>query len=113
MPTKSIPANTSVSTVAASVKPANVVQITSSTTTKTTAIKKNSTIALTLPSVPKGTVVKQVLVGPDGKSYTLVSGKTSKAGQVSSPTLKFAKAGTYTLTVTIGTKKKIVKIVVK
>ena len=113
LPTKAIPANTSVSAVSPSVKPARVVQVTPADSSKTTSIKKNSTIALTLPTVPKGTIVKQVLVGPDGKAYTLVSGTTSKSGQVSSPTLKFAKAGTYTLNVTIGTKKKIVRIVVK
>jgi hypothetical protein len=71
------------------------------------------TIALTIPKVAKGTIVKQVLTGPDGKSYTLVSGISSDAGKVNSPTLKFAKSGTYTVTITIGKTVKKVKITVK
>lgn len=113
LPAKPIAANTSVAVVSNSIKPASVVQLNSGESVKTASVKKNSTFALTLPSVAKGTTVKQVLKGPDGKSFTLVSGTTTVAGQVSSPILKFAKPGKYTLTITLGTKNKVVTISVK
>jgi PKD repeat protein len=89
------------------------VKINSQLASQATTVKKNSTIAISIPSVPQGTLVTQVLTGPDGKKYVLVSGTTSVAGKVNSPTLKFAKAGTYTVTLTVGKVKKTVKITVK
>ncbi len=113
LPIRTIPSNSSVSTVAANVPVNSTVKITSNSSSQSTSVKKGSTLALALPSVAKGTSVSEVLVGPDGKKYVLVSGTTSAAGKVSSPTLKFAKPGVYTVTVTVGKVKKTVKITVK
>lgn len=112
LPKQNIPVNALVSTVPGTVKPSTVLQFAKSKDLSTT-LAKNSTFALTLPNVQKATTIKQVLITPNGKSYTLVSGTTTKAGQVSSPTLKFAKPGTYSIKITTGTTTKTVKIIVK
>lgn len=113
VPLRVIPKNTSVSTVSESVKPKATVSVSNSSASQSVTVKENSTISFTIPKVAKGTSVKQVLTGPDGKKYTLVSGKSSATGKVNSPTLKFAKPGTYTITITIGKTVKKVKITVK
>ena len=113
LPVRTIPSNSSVSTVVANVPVNSTVKLTSNSSSQSTSVKKGSTLALALPAVAKGTSVSEVLVGPDGKKYVLVSGTTSAAGKVSSPTLKFAKPGVYTVTVTVGKVKKTVKITVK
>ncbi len=113
VPPRTIPTNTSVSTVAESEKPKATVTVSTNNATQNLEVKKNSTISLTIPKVAKGTVVKQVLTGPDGKKYVLLSGTSSASGKVNSPTLKFAKPGVYTVTITIGKVTKKVKITVK
>jgi hypothetical protein len=113
VPPRTIPINPSVSTVAEGIKPLATFSISNTSATQITAIKKNSTIALTIPKVAAGTVVKEILVGPDGKKFVLLSGTSSASGKVISPTLKFAKPGIYIVEITIGNTVKKVKITVK
>ena len=61
-----------------------------------------------IPSVKKGTVIKVVIKGPDGKSYTVASTKTKKTGTYKAPAIKFAKPGKYRVTVMVGKVKKVI-----
>jgi hypothetical protein len=53
-------------------------------------------------------VIKVVIKGPDGKSYTIASTKTKKTGTYKAPAIKFSKPGTYQVTVLVGKIKKVV-----
>jgi Fibronectin type III domain len=110
---RTISDNSTVATVPESVKPKLTLTLTTSSVTQNTEVKRNSTFSLTIPKVSQGTAVKEVLTGPDGKAYVLLSGRSSSTGKVNSPTLKFAKPGIYTVTITIGKSVKKVKITVK
>lgn len=112
VPVKTIPKNDYVSSLPAGTKASSEVSVSNKSGSQTVQLAKGATIKVSLPTVAKGVSVKQVLVGPNKKSYLLMSGKTSAAGQLSSPVLKFAKPGTYTLTITAGkiTKKITVKV---
>jgi hypothetical protein len=112
VPVKTIPKNDYVAALPAGTKASSEVSVSNKSGSQTVQLAKGKTIKVTLPTVAKGVSVKQVLVGPNKKSYVLMSGKTSAAGKLSSPVLKFAKPGTYTLTITAGkiTKKITVKV---
>jgi hypothetical protein len=112
VPVKSIPKNDFVSALPVGTKPNSEVNLSNKSGAQTVKLVKGASFKVTLPAVAKGVTVKQVLVGPNKKSYVLMSGKTSAAGKLSSPVLKFAKPGTYTLTITAGkiTKKITVKV---
>jgi hypothetical protein len=58
----------------------------------------------------KAVVVKVTIKDPSGKSYVVSSASVAKNKAYSSPILKFAKAGTYTISLSIGTNKKIVTV---
>jgi hypothetical protein len=47
---------------------------------------------------------------PSGKSYTIASATVAKNKAYKSAIVKFAKAGSYVLTLNIGSTKKILKI---
>lgn len=112
VPVKSIPKNDFISALPVGTKPNSEVNLSNKSGAQTVKLIKGATFKVSLPAVAKGVTVKQVLVGPNKKSYVLMSGKTSAAGKLSSPVLKFAKPGTYTLTITAGkiTKKITVKV---
>jgi hypothetical protein len=61
-----------------------------------------------IPSVKKGTVIKVVIKGADGKSYTVASTTTKSTGAYKAPAIKFSKPGTYQVTVMIGKVKKVI-----
>jgi len=61
-----------------------------------------------IPSVKKGTLIKVVVKGADGKSYTIASTKTKTTGTYKAPVIKFSKPGTYRVTVLVGKIKKVV-----
>jgi hypothetical protein len=68
---------------------------------------KNS-VQPSISSVKKGTVVKVVIKGSDGKSYTVASTTTKSKGTYKAPAIKFVKPGTYQVTVMIGKIKKVI-----
>jgi hypothetical protein len=61
-----------------------------------------------VPSVKKGTVIKIVVKGADGKSYTVASTTAKATGTYKAPAIKFSKPGTYQVTITVGKVKKVI-----
>ena len=59
-------------------------------------------------SVKKGTVIKVVVKGADGKSYTVASTTTKTTGTYKAPAVKFSKPGTYQVTILVGKVKKVI-----
>ncbi|CAB4751681.1 unannotated protein [freshwater metagenome] len=89
-------------------KPSVKVKITSNN--QTIVAKKSKTIQITLPNIPKGVTFKSTVKTPDGKTFTLKSTKTKKAGDITIPTVSFKKAGTYKILVTYGKVTKTITI---
>ena len=66
---------------------------------------------MTVKSVGTKTVpVKVVVKDPAGKSYQIASRTVAKNKSFASPIVKFAKAGTYVITTTLGTTKRVVTV---
>jgi hypothetical protein len=53
-------------------------------------------------------VIKVVVKGADGKSYTVASTTTKTTGTYKAPAIQFSKPGTYQVTVMIGKVKKVI-----
>jgi len=53
-------------------------------------------------------VIKVVVKGADGKSYTIASTTTKATGTYKAPAIKFSKPGTYQVTVLVGKIKKVI-----
>jgi hypothetical protein len=86
--------------------PVKSLTLTGSKATISTSLKNS--VQPSIPSVKKGTVVKVVIKGADGKSYTVASTTTKSTGTYKAPAIKFAKPGTYQVTVMIGKVKKVI-----
>jgi hypothetical protein len=86
--------------------PVKSLTLTGSKATISTSLK--TTVQPAIPSVKKGTAVKVVVKGADGKSYTVASTKTKAAGTYKAPAIKFSKPGIYQVTVIIGKIKKVI-----
>jgi hypothetical protein len=54
----------------------------------------------------KNVVVKVTVKDPAGRVYTVASSAVSKNKAYVTPVIKFAKAGTYGVTITLGSTKK-------
>jgi hypothetical protein len=68
-------------------------------------------VQVTIPNVGTKTVlVRTVVKDPSGKSYQIASRTTTKNKSFVAPTIRFVKAGNYTVTVTIGTVKRVLTI---
>jgi hypothetical protein len=71
-------------------------------------------IKITIPPVgSKAVVVKSTIKDPSGKIITLPTTTVAKGKSYSSPILSFKKPGVYTMTITVGSVKKTVKITIK
>jgi hypothetical protein len=86
--------------------PVKSLTLTGSKATISTSLKNS--VQPSIPSVKKGTVVKVVIKGADGKSYTVASTTTKSTGTYKAPAIKFSKPGTYQVTVLVGKIKKVV-----
>lgn len=89
-------------------KPPGSVKITTvtvSSKTFTTTLKSTVQAAI---SVKKGSVIKVVVKDASGKSFTIASVTAKSTGTYKTPALKFAKAGTYQVTILIGKVKKVI-----
>jgi hypothetical protein len=83
---------------------------------KTTVSGSKATVSTSLKtpvqpsvsSVKKGTVIKVVVKGADGKSYTVASTTTKTTGTYKAPAIKFSKPGTYQVTILVGKVKKVI-----
>ncbi len=74
--------------------------------TISTSLKTN--VQASIPAVKKGTAIKVVVQGADGKSYTVSSTTAKTTGTFKTPAIKFAKPGTYQVTVLVGKVKKVI-----
>ena len=73
--------------------------------------KVGKSLQVTIPTVgTKNVVVKVTVKDPAGKVYTVASSTVSKNKGYVAPIVKFAKVGTYTVTILTGTNKKIVTV---
>jgi subtilisin family serine protease len=96
-------------TTTTSTKNLTKVQIKNTTTAVRTKVGKS--IQMSLASVgTKSTVVKVTIKDPSGKSYVVSSTAVAKNKAFSSPIIKFAKAGTFAISVNIGTSKRVVTV---
>ena len=86
--------------------PIKSLTLTGSKATISTTLK--NAVQPAIPAVKKGTLIKVVVKGADGKSYTVASTTTKSAGTYKSPAIKFAKPGTYQVTVLVGKIKKVI-----
>ena len=86
--------------------PVKSLTLTGSKATISTSLK--NAVQPAIPSVKKGTVVKVVIRGADGKSYTVASTTAKSSGTYKAPAIKFAKPGTYQVTVMVGKVKKVI-----
>lgn len=88
-------------------------KLTLSTSSRTLTITSGKAVAVTLPSIPKGTTVLTTMRAPDGKTIRVSSVKTTKVGAYSTPSLQLKKPGTYTLQIKFGKTTRSVKVTVK
>ena len=86
--------------------PVKSLTLTGSKATISTSLK--NAVQPSIPSVKKGTAIKVVIKGSDGKSYTVASTTVKKTGTYKAPAIKFSKPGTYQVTVLIGKVKKVI-----
>lgn len=81
----------------------------SSTTAVSTKVGR--AIQITVASVgTKTTPVKVSIKDPSGKSYQLVSATVARNKSFTSPNIRFVKTGTYLITTTLGTTKRVVTV---
>ena len=86
--------------------PVKSLTLTGSKATISTSLK--TAVQPAIPSVKKGTAIKVVIKGADGKSYTVAATTAKSTGTYKAPAIKFAKPGTYQVTVMIGKVKKVI-----
>jgi len=92
----------------------NLKTFTTSSSVSQTVTTVGRAIKITIPSVgSKAVVVKSTIKDPSGKIITLPTTTVAKGKSYSSPTLSFKKPGVYTMTMTVGSVKKTVKITIK
>ena len=89
----------------------NLTKVSVKTTNTSVSTKIGKSLQLTLSTVGTKTApVKISVKDPAGKTYQIVSVTVAKNKSYSAPIVKFAKAGTYTFTINIGTTKKTVTV---
>ena len=86
--------------------PIKSLTLTGSKATISTSLK--TAVQPSIPSVKKGTAIKVVIKGSDGKSYTVASTTAKSTGTYKAPAIKFSKPGTFQVTVMIGKVKKVI-----
>jgi len=82
------------------------ITVSGSKATVSTSLK--TPVQPSVSSVKKGTVIKVVVKGADGKSYTVVTTTTKTTGTYKAPAIKFSKPGTYQVTILVGKIKKVI-----
>ena len=86
--------------------PVKSLTLTAAKATISTSLK--NAVQPAIPSVKKGTAIKVVIRGADGKSYTVASTTATSTGTYKTPAIKFSKPGTYVVTVTLGKVQKVI-----
>jgi hypothetical protein len=89
----------------------NLSKVTIKKATTIASIKVGRSIQLSMTSIgTKTATVKLSIKDPSGKSFVVSNVSIQKNKSYNSPRIKFAKVGSYVVTLTIGASKKIVKI---
>jgi hypothetical protein len=89
----------------------NLTKVALRSATTAVSTKVGRSLQATVASVGTKTVpVKVVVKDPAGKSYQIASVNVAKNKSFASPIVKFAKAGTYVITTTLGTTKRVVTV---
>jgi hypothetical protein len=89
----------------------NLTKVALRSATTAVSTKVGRSLQVTVASVGTKTVpVKVVVKDPAGKSYQIASRTVAKNKSFASPIVKFAKAGTYVITTTLGTTKRVVTV---
>ena len=90
---------------------ANLTKLSLRTSSTSVVSKVGKSLQVTLATVGiKAVAVKVSVKDPTGMSYQIASINVAKNKAYSSPIIKFAKAGTYVVTTTVGTSKKLVTV---
>lgn len=90
---------------------ANLAKVAIKNSSTSVSSKVGRSVQFTVASIgTKSAIVKLSLKDPAGKSFVISSSSIAKNKSYSSPKIKFAKAGSYLATLTIGASKKIIKI---
>ena len=89
----------------------NVTKVSLKRSTTSVVTKVGRSLQLTVPTVgTKSVLVKLTMKDPSGKSYTIASATVAKNKAYTSAIVKFAKAGSYVVTLLVGTSKKVVSV---
>lgn len=91
--------------VTGAVRPSTIAAATSSV-----AVKLSANFQPIIPAVKKGEKITMTVKDAKGASFTAPVVTASKAGNVKMPSVKFAVAGKYTITIKVGTKTKVVTV---
>jgi hypothetical protein len=86
--------------------PVKSLTLTAAKATISTSLK--NAVQPAIPLVKKGTAIKVVVRGSDGKNYTVASTTAKTTGTYKTPVIKFSKPGTYLVTVTLGKVQKVI-----
>lgn len=90
---------------------ANLSKVTLKSTSAITSTKIGKSIQITVPTVGvKSVAVKVSVKDPSGKTFSVASSTLAKNKSYVTPNVKFSKSGTYVMTITLGTTKKIVTV---
>jgi hypothetical protein len=89
----------------------NLTKLTVKKTTIAVSTKVGKSLQVTLPTVgAKNVVVKVLVKDPAGATYTVASTAVTKNKAYVSPKVNFVKTGTYVMTLTAGTTKRVVTV---
>ena len=89
----------------------NLTKLTIRNATGVLSTKVGKSLQVTLPTVgTKNVVVKVSVKDPAGATYTVASKAVTKNKAYVSPKVNFVKSGTYVMTVTVGTTKRVVTV---
>ena len=89
----------------------NLIKLTLKNSSAAVSAKIDKSLQVTIPTVgTKNVAVKLSIKDPSGKSYTVASSTIAKNKAYVTPIVKFAKSGTYVMTLTAGSTKRTVTV---
>ena len=105
------PVATKSSYFATTTSSSNLSKVTLKSTSAITSTKVGKSLQISIPTVgTKSVSVKVLLIDPSGNTFTVASSTVSKNKAYVTPNVKFIKPGTYVMTITLGTTKKVVTV---
>jgi hypothetical protein len=89
----------------------NLTKVTVKKATTAISTKVGRSLQVTIPTVgTKNVVVRLTIKDPSGKVFTVASKAVAKNKGYVTPVIKFAKAGTYGVTITLGSVKRVLTV---